>query len=229
MGLRESSMADFLRAYQLDIMLALIGVCGITAFFVHITGTLSKKRKTALLLLELYSTVLLLADRFAYIYRGDVSRTGYWMVRISNFLVFFMTLAIVQALILYIHDLLMNEGGLKEPPLSIKVAEVTVVVGEVLVIISQFTGLYYTFDENNYYTRSPLYPVSFVFPTTIFFIIMTLLIKYRNRFRKLILYPLMLFVIVPVLAAFVQLFSYGLSLINMSIIMYRVFSDRYCV
>lgn len=41
-------MMDFLRAHQLNIMLVLIGVCGITAFFVYITGTLSKKRKAAL-------------------------------------------------------------------------------------------------------------------------------------------------------------------------------------
>ncbi|MCR5734995.1 MAG: HD-GYP domain-containing protein [Lachnospiraceae bacterium] len=47
-------------------------------------------------------------------------------------------------------------------------------------------------------------------------IVLSLLIQYRKRFRKLILYPLMLFITVPWLAAFLQLYAYGLSLINMS-------------
>ena len=114
-------MIEFLRSYQLDIMLVLMGVCGITAVFVSITGALSKKRKSALMLLEIYCTVLLLSDRLAYIYRGDVSVKGYWMVRISNFLVFFMTLAIVHAINMYITDLMVNEGGMEKAPFSRKV------------------------------------------------------------------------------------------------------------
>ncbi len=111
-------MMDFLRAHQLNIMLVLIGICGITAFFVYITGTLSKKRKRALMLVEIYSTILLISDRFAYIYRGDTSRLGYWMVRFSNFLVFFMTLAVVHAINLYMIDLMKNEAGQSLYPIT---------------------------------------------------------------------------------------------------------------
>ena len=60
-------MIDIIRDYQLNIMLVLIGICGITAFFVLITGALSKPRKRTLLLVEVYSTILLISDRFAYI------------------------------------------------------------------------------------------------------------------------------------------------------------------
>ena len=141
-------------------MLVLIGICGITAFFVLITGALSKPRKRALLLVEVYSTILLISDRLAYIYRGDTSRLGYWMVRISNFLVFFMTLAIVHSINLYVVDLLKNEGGMKKPPLVSMICEILITLGELLLIISQFTGLYYTFDETNHYVRAPLYSIT---------------------------------------------------------------------
>ena len=211
-------MMDFLRAHQLNIMLVLIGICGITAFFVYITGTLSKKRKMALMLVEIYSTILLISDRFAYIYRGDTSRLGYWMVRISNFLVFFMTLAVVHAINLYMIDLMKNEAGLKKVPFRLKASEGFAAAGEVMVIISQFTGLYYTFDETNHYTRSPAYLISYIFPTAVMFIMLSLLVKYRNSFRRLILYPLILFAIVPILASFAQIKAYGLSLTNMSIV-----------
>ena len=38
--------------------------------------------------LEISAMFLLIADRRAYIFRGDTSALGWWMVRISNFLVF---------------------------------------------------------------------------------------------------------------------------------------------
>ena len=211
-------MWDFLREYQLDIMLVLIGACGITAFFVLITGTLSKPRKRALLFVEVYSTVLLIFDRFAYIYRGDVSRTGYWMVRISNFLVFFMTLAIVRGVNLYIYDLMMNEGMLTKTPLRSRISEILIVIAEILLIISQFTGFYYSFDESNHYVRSPFFFLSYVFPVVVMILQLSLMIQYRSRFRKLVRYPLMLFLTVPLAAAVAQYCTYGLSLINMSIV-----------
>ena len=49
-------------------------------------------------------------------------------------------------------------------------------------------------------------------------IMLSLLVKYRNSFRRLILYPLILFAIVPILASFAQIKAYGLSLTNMSIV-----------
>lgn len=97
-------MIDFIREYQLDIMLVLIGICGVTAFFACITTILTKSRKRALMLVEIYSTLLLISDRLAYIYRGVTGITGYWMVRISNFMVFLMTLAIVHAIGMYKED-----------------------------------------------------------------------------------------------------------------------------
>ncbi len=211
-------MLDFIREYQLDIMLVLIGICGITTFFVMISGTLSRSRKKALLLVELYSTILLISDRFAYTFRGDTSEPGYWMVRISNYLVFCMTLAITHAINLYTYDILMNEGGLKKTPARTKFSEVLFFIGQVLLIISQFTGLYYSFDETNHYVRSPLFLISYIIPTIIMLIQLSLIIQYHSSLRKLMAYPLILFLTVPLIAAFIQFFTYGISLTNMSIV-----------
>ncbi len=211
-------MLDFIREYQLDIMLVLIGICGITTFFVMISGTLSRSRKRALLLVELYSTILLISDRFAYTFRGDASELGYWMVRISNYLVFCMTLAITHAINLYTYDILMNEGGLKKAPARTRFSEFLFFIGQVLLIISQFTGLYYSFDETNHYIRSPFFLISYIIPTIIMLIQLSLIIQYHSSLRKLMAYPLILFLTVPLIASFIQFFTYGISLINMSIV-----------
>ena len=211
-------MFDLLREHQLDIMLVLIGICGVTVFFVAITGTLSKSRKRALLFVEMYATVLLVSDRLAYIYRGDTSRMGFWMVRISNFLVFFMTIAVTHGINLYTCDLLTHEGGLKKAPFRLRAAEVIAATGELLVIISQFTGLYYTFDETNHYVRSPGFILSYIFPFAVLIIDVSLVLQYRSKFRRIVIYPLVLFLTVPLLASIAQIFTYGLSLTNLSIV-----------
>ncbi len=74
---------EWFRTNQLDIMLVFIGVCGAitcSGLFTHA----SKIRRISLFLMGASATILLIADRFAYIHRGDVSETGYWMVRICE-------------------------------------------------------------------------------------------------------------------------------------------------
>ena len=51
---------------------------------VWVSKSLSHRRKALLVSMELGAMFLLVFDRFAYIYRGNISSTGYWMVRISN-------------------------------------------------------------------------------------------------------------------------------------------------
>ena len=105
---------DLLRENQLDIMLILSGICGLIAFFSLIIKTLTPRRKFALAFMDLGAMLLLIFDRYAYIYRGDVSRLGFWMVRVSNFFVFSMSLAILFAFNVYLTDLYANEGKLEK-------------------------------------------------------------------------------------------------------------------
>ena len=72
-----SYIMEILRQYQADIMLILIGICGIIAVFVYMTNTMSKKRKLILMQLEIDAVFLLIADRRAYIFRGDNSNLGW--------------------------------------------------------------------------------------------------------------------------------------------------------
>ena len=209
---------ELLRQYQLDIMLVMIGICGITVFFVYFTGALSRKRKLTLMALESFATILLCSDRLAYLYRGDLSRTGYWMVRISNFLVFLMTLEVVLMLNIYISDLMTKEGGHKYPPFALRICEIIITVGVVLLVISQFTGLYYTFDDSNHYVRSPGFLLSYIPPLSVMLIQFGVIIANGSCLRKMIRYPLIFFAVVPVIASVVQYFTYGVSLINMSIV-----------
>ena len=79
-------------------MLYMSGICGILAVLAMVTRTLSVKRRRTLALLEVSAMMLLIFDRYAYLYRGDTSILGYRMVRISNFMVYFLTLFLVHCM-----------------------------------------------------------------------------------------------------------------------------------
>ena len=83
-------MLDFLIRHQTDVMLLLGAICAMTAFFVFLTDSLGKDRKVALMILEIGGMILAIFEMFSYMYRGDMSELGYWMVRVGNFMTFAM-------------------------------------------------------------------------------------------------------------------------------------------
>ena len=99
-------MFDLIRDYQMDIMLALCAVCMTITILLLFTRFLPKRRKRVMINMELIAFFLLAFDRLAYIYSGDVSRMGWVMVRLSNFMVFFLTSAIVLGFDLFLADLM---------------------------------------------------------------------------------------------------------------------------
>ncbi|MCR5672522.1 MAG: HD domain-containing protein [Lachnospiraceae bacterium] len=209
---------EFLREHQLDIMLVLVGINGMLIFFTLISKALSGRRRLTMIGLELSVEILLISDRFAYIYRGDTSDVGYWMVRVSNFLVFTLSLITLWTFTIYVSDLYLNEGGLDKIPRTLKSVHFLTAAGILLVIISQFTGLYYTFDDQNRYQRSPGMILCYIIPLVIMLLLMFTILKHRKRLKMLISIPLLLFAFVPFAASIVQIFLYGISFTNISMV-----------
>ncbi len=211
-------MLGYIREHQLDIMLCLSSICGMAAFFICITKTLTKRRKRILAYFELSAMILLLADRASYVYSGDISTAGFFMERFSNFIVFFFTILVIHAFNMYIEDLVVNEGGSDNIPLRLKITEVMLVIAGILVIVSQFTSLYYTFDATNHYHRAKGFIICYSFPVAVTLIQLSVILQYRKRISRLIRISLLIITIVPLLASIMQIFAYGLSLTNMAFV-----------
>ena len=209
-------MIEFLQSFQLSVMLFLSGSCAVLAVLTSQTKTLSVRRRMALEYMEVAAAILLISDRLAYLYRGDVTTIGYWAVRICNFLVYLFSLILAHSFNLYLMDLYRNEGRVKIIPKRLIAAEWVFAMGVIMLIVSQFTGLYYTFDEYNRYQRAPLFLMCYIFPGLIEIFQFTVIVQFRNKLEKRTLWPLLLFTIVPYVAIVVQVFAYGLSLTNIS-------------
>ena len=209
---------DFLRQHQLNIMLILIGICGILAFLVVVSKTLSPKRRNALLSLELSAMLLLTCDRFAYIFRGDMSNLGFWMVRICNFCVYLFSITVIHSFNSYLIDLFINEGKLTRIPVRLRICKIISVTAIVCLIISQFNNMYYYFDENNLYVRGRGFIFSYFFPIIMLGLEFSVIIQYYKNLRRLIRIPLLIFAVFPFIATAIQFFTYGLSLTNIAIV-----------
>ncbi|MBR1856360.1 MAG: HD domain-containing protein [Oribacterium sp.] len=211
-------MIEFLALHQLNIMLILGSICGMTAFFSLVSRSVSFRRKASMIGMELSAMVLLFADRYAYIYRSQADPFGFFMTRISNFLVFSMIIAVLFSVNQYIKDICIHDVGLNKVPKLLYVNDELSLAGELLIIISQFTGLYYTFDETNHYVRSPGFVISYCVPILIAAIQLMVVSRLYHRLRKKIIIPLLIFTILPIAASIIQYFVYGISIINISLV-----------
>lgn len=204
------------QSLQLDLMLILSGISAATAFFMALSKTLDRERKLFLILTNIFTVLLLFFDRAERLFNGDPSVTGYWMVRISNFIQFAMVLLIIWAFNHYIRDIYIDETGLKKIPVRLTVIDILVIAGLLLLCISQFTGLYYTFDESNTYQRAPLYLISMAIPCAMLIMQLSVIIQFSKYFRKGLFISLILFTTLPLIAGIIQFQIYGLSLINLT-------------
>ena len=211
-------MMDALRAFQLDFMLILTGICGLILFLSISIKNLSTKSRTTFIMVNFCATILILADRFAYIYRGDQSEVGFWMVRITNFLTYLMIITVLYYYTKLIKNILIEGGMVTKRIKRMLVIDICCGVDVLLLVVSQFFGLLYTFDELNQYQRSPLNWISYILPLTVMILQLSIVIQYWKSIPRKLFYVLVLFDVLPIFASVVQVYVYGLSLANMAVV-----------
>ena len=155
--------------------------CLIAALCMFLTRNFETNKRKLLMFMQLSTAVLLFMDALAWAYRGVSGTVGFYMVRISNFMVFFLGDLILLLYHLYLCDCLFAGEYEQKKIKRIPAVCVVVCIGMLLVIVSQFTGLYYSFNVNNFYHRNAMYPLSLIIPLLGGVIDFTLLIQYRKK------------------------------------------------
>lgn len=171
-----------------------------------------------LLAMQLSGAVLMCCDAFAWAYRGGSGELGYWIVRVSNFLVFFTSDLILLIFHGYVCCCLFEKMSKTERPRRRIVAGYVVsILGMVLVVLSQFTHFYYTFDAQNFYHRTVWYPVSLLIPMVGMLLDGSLLVQYRKNLSYRLYLAMLSYIALPLAASIGLLFVYGVSLVNIAI------------
>lgn len=190
--------------------------CLILSLCLFLSKNYNQKRRNLLLWMQLDTSLLLFSDSLAWYFRGYPGTVGYYMVRISNFMVFAITDIILLIFHTYVCCRLLKRNEAKEL-WRVSIAYILASLALALVVITPFTNLYYYFDANNYYHRNSAYIISMILPFCCMLIDLSLLIQYRKRINRRSLLAMSSYIILPVAAAVIQVIYYGFSLINLAI------------
>lgn len=201
--------------FQLSVLSLGSAICFLIALFSLVIEYKSKVRKVTLFIIEFSTSLLLIADKFAYLYRGDLSQKGYYIVRIANFLTFFLVYVLLVGLNRFIGSYTKMSKNKRRR--SFRLLNYISYAGMLLLIISQFTGWYYYFDENNKYTRGSLFLISFIMPLIIIVFTFITILKIRKEIPVLIFAASIVYSVLPLSGAIIQVFLYGTSLFNILI------------
>ncbi len=167
-----------------------------------------KDQKDAMILKMVSLTViLLLSDILAYGFRGNTGELGWYIVRISNFLVFttnyLMLIAYGKCLQVY------TKSDSKKQCNFLYAVWFMAISSIILLIISQFSGFLYYFDGDNLYHRGSMYILTQVAPVVGGIIYMGILLVNRKKYQKNVGIALATYLALPYLATLFQIFVYG--------------------
>ena len=211
--------------------------CVIAALCMYMSRNFDREKRRWLLLFQISSGILLFSDALAWAYRGGTEMEAAVLVRISNFLVFIISDLLLfifhgyvccylfpeyKRRIHFVHDKkYKNEAGLPEK--RIMAVFLIAVTGMIMVVLSQFTDLYYYIDAQNYYHRNPGYVFSVLLPVMGMLLELSVIIQYRKRIKKEIYVSMLLYIILPFIAGIILIFYYGISLVNIAISISGIF------
>ena len=191
--------------------------CLIAALCMYLSRDVDRRKKRLMLYMQFSCAVLLGSDAAAWAFRGEPGSFGRGMVYVSNFLVFAFSDIVLMLYHAYVCECLFGSNPQQAPKRHVKMGYAVGAIGVGLVILSQFTGLYYTIDTQNFYHRSPAAFISFLIPAVGMLIDALLLIRYKQNIGHELYVAMLSYIALPLAAVAVQTFYYGVSLINISI------------
>lgn len=162
------------------------------------------------------NVMILLGDSLAWIFRGDPTMLGWYMVRISNFSVFFMSYMLMWTMIRYLETKIEDAGEEVEYWLGI-LSRLICLIGCLSIIVSQFNNMFYEFDAQNFYHRNAWYPVIQILAIINMLVLAVEVLRHRKCFSKLESLSLLAYFILPITAMVLLIFIYGISFLNLAI------------
>lgn len=190
--------------------------CAIAALCIFLSSNYDREKRRYLILMESFASLLLLMDAMAHIFSGYPGVPGNVMVRISSFLVFLLSDVVLLCFHIYVCVYLFSKRE-RRTLKRVKAGYVIAAAGVAFVVISQFTHWYYYIDGDNCYHRAPLYIMSILFSAAGLLIDLTLLLQYKKRVSRKLLFSMLSCIVLPAVAAAVQVFRYEMSLIDFSV------------
>lgn len=174
------------------------------------------EKKHNLIWMQLSAALLLRLEAATWYYQGCPGDIARWVLRLSNLGAFLLYQFVLLLLHRYLCCTLLTVQERSRLHL-VKAVELVCCLGMLLVIISQFTGLYYYIDDQNNYVRGRFFALSLLAPVAGLVMDGVLLVQHRERVGRGVFRVMVFCLLMPLVAALIQLVSYGLSLASLSV------------
>lgn len=173
------------------------------------------KRKW-MIVMQLTTAVMMVSDAGSLVFDGVPGRFGWWMVRISNFVLFCLTDITMLAFTQYLCACLLTPEETRSFK-RVRAARTAGWAGVGLAVLTQFTGLYYSFDAANVYHRGAGFGISLMIPVACMLADSSLLLQYRQRISRRQLVAIGSYIMLPLVGSLIQTVHYGWSLISVMV------------
>lgn len=189
--------------------------CMVMALCIYLSNNFNSKRRKCLFCLQAFTSLILFNSAIAVLFRGNPGVLNFFAARMGTF----MTFALRNVVVLFFHvyecSYLFTDDAWKRDR-RVKYAGLLCLLGVVLVILSQYSDLYYYFDINNVYYRGRWYFLSLLIPSLSLLMDLSLLLQFRKKLRRIIFFSLLSFIVLTIGTAAVQLLYNSVALINMA-------------
>lgn len=189
-------------------------------FILYLQARKKKDRKMLadkLFISILYVTALLLVTDTMGRFDGRPGTIYPLINRIGNFCVFTLSPVPTALWVIYAHAQIHQD---EKPDMQLLIPCILLsAVHAVLVVVTQFTGWFYTIDAQNIYHRGPLYVVS---PALTFIFLMAaeiMIVRNRKRMESSKYLSLLVFVIPPIAAMILHVTIYGISIVLSGVVL----------
>lgn len=152
-------------------------------------------------------------DAAALFFRGRPGPVGWWGVRAANFIAFYMNYALLESFAHYLTEFLARRTDAPRWPL--RVSRIVCLCAVVLLVLTQFFPLIYTIDAQNVYHRAPYFWLSHASGLVVMLLCAWLLVRCRRTVEPQEQAALWAYIVLPLFALIMQMFVYGLALLNL--------------
>ena len=200
-------MVEQFKTINLAIELSGLVLCLLGNVLAVICGTLNKQTKRYFVLAFTFlmaDTVCNMAGQFMRGLEGGAYRAALYASNFGEYLFGFLLPYVSTRLLLTIID---KDRKWKKINIALWIylsASIT------LLIISQFTGLFYIIDAGNVYHRTSTFFISFLLGELVILLDVAVIIKYRSFLKKRETIAFGIYFIVPLIVGIAQIFIYGI-------------------
>ena len=174
-------------------------------------------RKSVVLALNLSCGAMLLCEFLFYVYKGSTRPFDIIIMYVVNAAVYYLIVLLLLFYTMLVYSKIFGRFDFKaDMPCRKRLIAICAVVvsGLTLITVSQFTGIYYYFDENNVYQRGPLFWLAAVVPTIGLLIVASVIIQYREKIPLIQQLVLISYIVLPLTGEVIQMVFFGSSLMN---------------